>query len=91
MRRVRLFMSGAGRRLLLDQLSPRGAVETLILLMAVWSAWSFTTWTTSWFDAHTVTIRFLLVGVMLGVLWLAGGVLEGDARVGLWALAMAVE
>jgi low temperature requirement protein LtrA len=113
-------------------------------------AWSFTTWTTSWFDAHTVTIRFLLVGVMLGSLfmsaaipdsfgasglafvlpyvaiqvgrnawtlfaigsghpltqnflrvllwsialgvpWLAGGFVEGDARFALWALAVVVD
>ncbi len=43
--------------LLLEHLSPRGAGETLLLLMAVWSAWSFTAWTTSWFDAHALPVR----------------------------------
>jgi low temperature requirement protein LtrA len=136
--------------LLLEHLSPRGAAETLILLMAVWSAWSFTAWTTSWFDAHTLAVRILLVGVMLGslfmsaaipdafagsglafavpyvaiqvgrnawtlfavgrghpltqnflrvllwsialgVLWLAGGLVQGDERFALWALAVAAD
>ena len=136
--------------LLLDHLTPRGAAETLLLLMAVWSAWSFTTWTTSWFDSRTLPVRLLLVGLMLGslfmsaavpqafgaqglafaaayvaiqvgrnwvtlvaigrghpltsnflrvltwsvglgILWIAGGVAEGDRRVVLWALAVAID
>src|SRR5215207_11725453 len=50
--------------LLLEHLSPRGAGETLLLLMAVWSAWSSTAWITSWFDARTLTVRLLLVVLM---------------------------
>lgn len=38
--------------------------------MAVWSAWSFTTWTTSWFDSRTLPVPLLLVGLMLGSLFM---------------------
>jgi low temperature requirement protein LtrA len=136
--------------LLLEHLSPRGAGETLLLLMAVWSAWTSTAWITSWFDARAVPVRLLLVGLMLGslfmsaaipdafggsglafavayvaiqvgrnafvvlaigrghpltsnfrriliwsillgILWIAGGLAEGDRRVLLWAAAVAIE
>ena len=136
--------------LLLEHLSPRGAGETLLLLMAVWSAWSSTAWITSFFDARTLTVRLLLVVLMLGslfmsaaipdafgesglafavayvaiqvgrnawavlavgrghsltrnflrlliwsvglgILWIAGGLVEGDRRVVFWAAAVAIE
>ncbi|MBA2595737.1 MAG: low temperature requirement protein A [Chloroflexia bacterium] len=136
--------------LLLAHPSPRGAGETLLLLMAVWSAWSFTAWTTSWFDSSTIPVRLLLIAIMvislfmgaaipaafgddglefaiafvaiqvgrnawtilalglghslspsslrvliwsiaLGALWIGGGLLEGDVRLALWILAVALD
>src|ERR671915_471897 len=140
--------------LLLDHLTIEGALETLFLLLAVWWAWIYTTWTTNWFDPDRLPVRLMLVAVMLaslimsvaipdafgerglmfalayvaiqvgrtvfvgialykslgrsdplsrnfqriffwllvsGVLWIIGGLLEGEARYVLWALALAVE
>jgi low temperature requirement protein LtrA len=69
--------------LLLEHLSPRGAGEALLLLMAVWSAWSFTVWTTSWFDAHALPVRLTLVGVMLGSLFMSAAIPDAFAGSGL--------
>jgi low temperature requirement protein LtrA len=147
---VFVFAATQLTHLLLTRMSPGGAGETLLLLMAVWSAWSFTTWTTSWFDSRTLPVRLLLIGLMLGslfmstaiveaygehglafatayvaiqvgrnaltffaigrghpltanflrvliwsvglgILWIAGAVMEGDRRVALWALAVAID
>src|SRR5918992_3478210 len=139
---------------LLDHLTIRGALEALLLLSVVWSAWIYTTWVTNWFDPDRLPVRLMLVAVMLasllmsvaipdafgerglmfalayvaiqvgrtafvvialdkslarsdplsrnfqriffwllasGVLWIIGGLLEGEARYVLWALALAVE
>ncbi|NUS73857.1 MAG: low temperature requirement protein A [Corynebacteriales bacterium] len=45
-----------------------GAFQTLLLMLAVWWAWMYTTWTTNWFDPDHKTVRFALIGVMLGSL-----------------------
>jgi low temperature requirement protein LtrA len=54
--------------LLLDHLSVRGAGQTLLLLLAVWWAWVYTTWFTNWFDPDRRAVRLLLVGTMLASL-----------------------
>src|SRR5918992_4876774 len=139
---------------LLDHLTIRGALEALLLLSVVWSAWIYTTWVTNWFDPDRLPVRLMLVAVMLasllmsvaipdafgerglmfalayvaiqvgrtafvvialnkslgrsdplsrnfqriffwllasGVLWIVGGLLEGEARYVLWGIALAVE
>lgn len=135
---------------LLTHLTLRGAVETLLLLVAVWTAWMYTAWVTSWFDPSTLPVRLMLIGVMLGsllmsaaipeafgdrglefagafvaiqvgrtvwvlavvgrsheltanfqrvslwlfatgVVWLAGALAEGDARLAIWTLAVVLE
>jgi low temperature requirement protein LtrA len=50
--------------LLLDSLTLRGFVETLVLLLAVWWAWIYTSWFTNWFDPNQLAVRLLLVSVM---------------------------
>ena len=35
---------------LLEDLTAEGAFETVLLLVAVWCAWVYTSWITSWFD-----------------------------------------
>ncbi|MFG2005676.1 low temperature requirement protein A [Spirillospora sp. NPDC048911] len=50
---------------LLEHLTPRGAAETLLLLLAVWWAWMYTSWTTNWFDPDNQRNRIMLAGVML--------------------------
>jgi len=135
---------------LLTNLTPRGAAETLVLILAVWTAWMYTAWVTSWFDPSTLPVRLMLVGVMLGsllmsaaipgafddrglefagafvaiqvgrtiwvlavvgrrheltpnfervsiwllgagVVWLAGALAEGDARLAIWTVAVVLE
>jgi low temperature requirement protein LtrA len=136
--------------LLLDHLTVRGTAETLVLLLAVWWAWVYTSWFTNWFDPNQLAVRLMLVAVMgaslvmsaaipdafgdggwrfacayvaiqvgrtgwaslalggrheltpnlrrvtawaaiSGVPWLAGAAVEGDARLALWALAVALD
>ena len=36
-----------------------------MLLLAVWTAWMYTAWITSWFDPSTLPVRLMLVGAML--------------------------
>jgi low temperature requirement protein LtrA len=50
---------------LLEHLSLRGALQTLLLLLPVWRAWIDTAWITSWFDPDRRPIRVMLIGVML--------------------------
>ena len=135
---------------LLDHLTIDGALETLLLLVAVWRAWVDTTWVTNWFDPDRTPVRLLLITLMLvsllmsvaipeafaegglmfalayvtiqagrtafvvlvlekysslgrnfqrilawfavpAVLWVAGGLLQGEARYVLWMLALVLE
>ena len=50
---------------LVHHLSLTGVLETLVLMIAVWSAWMYTAWMTNWFDPHAMAVRLLLVGLML--------------------------
>jgi low temperature requirement protein LtrA len=50
---------------LLTHLSIGGALETLLLLIAIWRAWVDTAWVTNWFDPDQSRVRLMLVGVML--------------------------
>jgi low temperature requirement protein LtrA len=51
--------------LLLEHLTLHGAVQTLMLLLAVWWAWVYTAWATNWLDPDQPAVRLMLVGVML--------------------------
>src|SRR5919112_5668129 len=51
--------------LLLDHLTVEGALETLFLLLAVWVAWIYTTWTTNWFDPNQSPVRVMLIAIMV--------------------------
>ena len=50
--------------LLLDHLDGRGALQTGMLLLAVWSSWIYTAWTTNWLDPNERPVRLMLIGVM---------------------------
>ncbi len=136
---------------LLDHFNAAGAVETAILLLAIWWVWVYTTWVTNWMEPDSGPVRtmlFLLMfaGLVLstsipeafgdkglvfaaayvamqvgrsaftawsmrghhpvnhrnfrritiwlalsGVLWIAGGLSDYEARVLLWSAAIAVE
>jgi low temperature requirement protein LtrA len=74
-----------------DHLSPRGAAETLLLLLAVWGAWIHTTWLTNYFDRGTRPVRLALIGVMLASLIMSAALPDAFAARGLaFAAALAV-
>ena len=56
---------------LLDHLTPLGAVETLVLFLAVWWLWMYTCWATNWLDPERWPVRGLLLAMMLGGLVMA--------------------
>jgi low temperature requirement protein LtrA len=78
---------------LLDHLSPRGAGETLLLLLAIWSAWAHTAWITSRLDPGAGTVRLLLVALMLGSLLMSAWLPDafGDRGVGFAAAYVAIQ
>jgi low temperature requirement protein LtrA len=51
--------------LLLEHLTWAGAGQALIVLLAVWWSWNYTTWTTNELDTETVPVRLLLLALML--------------------------
>lgn len=59
---------------LLEHLSVSGALQTLLMLLAVWWAWVYTAWITSWFDPGRTPIRLMLLGIMLVSLLLSASV-----------------
>jgi low temperature requirement protein LtrA len=74
--------------LVLDHLSVRGVLETLILLLAVWWAWVYTAWFTNWFDPDRLPVRLVLVAVMLASLLMSVAIPEAFGERGLmFALA----
>ena len=50
---------------LLEHFTPLGAVQTLLLMLAVWWVWIYTSWVTNWLDPEKLPVRFLLLGIML--------------------------
>src|ERR687897_2251081 len=57
--------------LLLEPLTWGGAGQALIVLLAVWWSWNYTTWTTNELDTETITVRLLLLALMLVSLLMA--------------------
>jgi low temperature requirement protein LtrA len=53
---------------LLEHLSLHGTVQALMLLLAVWWAWVYTSWITNWLDPDRPLVRIMLIGVMLASL-----------------------
>jgi low temperature requirement protein LtrA len=50
---------------LLHDLTARGALETLVLFLAVWWAWNYTAWATNWIDPERPAVRVLMLALML--------------------------
>jgi low temperature requirement protein LtrA len=51
--------------LLLDHLTWEGVGQSVIILLAVWWSWNFTTWATNELDPDAIAVRIVLIGVML--------------------------
>jgi low temperature requirement protein LtrA len=69
--------------LLLEHLTLHGAVQTLMLLLAVWWAWVYTAWFTNWFDPDQPAVRLMLVAVMLVSLIMSAALPEAFGERGL--------
>jgi low temperature requirement protein LtrA len=50
---------------LLEHLTPLGALQTALLMIAVWWAWIDTAWITNWVDPERAPVRLLLFALML--------------------------
>ena len=46
-------------------LTGRGALETLVLFLAVWWAWNYTAWATNWIDPDRPRVAALMLVLML--------------------------
>ncbi|QNM97396.1 low temperature requirement protein A [Chitinimonas koreensis] len=51
-----------------------GALHTLLLLLAVWWVWIYTSWVTNWFDPERIPVRCLLLALMLAGLLLSSSI-----------------
>jgi low temperature requirement protein LtrA len=60
--------------LLLAHLTLLGAVQTALLLLAVWWVWIFTSWVTNWLDPDKAPVRLLLFVLMLAGLVLSASI-----------------
>ena len=65
---------------LLEHLTGRGALETLVLFGAVWWAWNYMAWATNWIDPDTTAVRVLIVGLMVLSLVMAAAIPEAFAE-----------
>jgi low temperature requirement protein LtrA len=59
---------------LLEHLTLGGAAETLLLLLAVWVAWTYMTWVVNWFNPELFAVRAMLVAAAFGSLVLAASI-----------------
>src|SRR5260221_8016601 len=50
---------------LLAHLTPLGALQTGLLMMAVWWVWIYTSWITNWLDPEKPAVRLILFPLML--------------------------
>lgn len=59
---------------LLERFTPRGGLETAMLLMAVWWVWIYTSWFTNWLDPERIPVRLVLFALMLAGLILSASI-----------------
>lgn len=69
--------------LLLHHFSLHGAAETLMLLLAVWWVWIFTSWVTNWLDPEALPVRVFLLVLMLAGLLLSSSIPQAFGERGL--------
>lgn len=68
---------------LLAHLSPGGAVQVALLMVAVWWVWIFTSWITNWLDPETLPIRIGLFVLMVAGLLLSSSIPQAFGERGL--------
>src|SRR6202142_603542 len=69
---------------LLGRFTPLGAVQTTLLLLAVWWVWVYTSWITNWLNPETTPVRVMLFALMLGGLVLSTSIPKAFESRGLW-------
>lgn len=76
---------------LLRDLSLGGALESLLMLLAVWWVWNYTAWVTNWLDPAKAPVRGMLFALMLVGLMLSTSIPEAFEGRGLqFAIAYVV-
>jgi low temperature requirement protein LtrA len=76
---------------LLEHFSLLGALETALLLLAVWWVWVYTSWITNWLDPERTPVRLMLFVLMLAGLGLTTSIPKAFETRGLvFAAAYAV-
>jgi low temperature requirement protein LtrA len=76
---------------LLANFTPLGALETAILMLAVWWLWVFTAWITNWLDPEQTAVRLMLFALMIAGLVLSTSIPRAfDGRGLAFALAYSV-
>jgi low temperature requirement protein LtrA len=69
--------------LLLANLTWHGALQSLMLLLAVWWAWVYTVWFTNWFDPDHRQVRIAVLAVMFASLIMSAALPEAFGSRGL--------
>jgi len=59
---------------LIDDVSLRGIVQTIVLALAVMYAWFMTVWTSNWLDVERRPVQLMLLGLMFASLLMATSV-----------------
>ena len=73
---------------LLEHLTPIGAVQIAVLMMAVWWQWIDTAWITNWLDPDRPPVRLFMFALMLAALVIAAAIPRAfDDRGAVLALA----
>ena len=68
---------------LLENLTPLGALQTLVLWFAVWLGWQYTSWVTNWLNPENSGMRVMLFVLMLLALVMASAIPQAYAGGGL--------
>lgn len=73
---------------LIAHLNARGLIQATLLFLAVWWAWTFTTWATNWLEPTRIPVRTMIFCVMLASLVMSASIPDAFAARGLtFALA----
>jgi low temperature requirement protein LtrA len=73
---------------LLQHLTPLGALQTAVLILAVWWTWIDTAWITNWIDPEKPAVRLMLFALMLAGLVLSASIPKAFQDRA-WAFALA--
>ncbi len=75
---------------LLQHPTLEGSLQTLLLLLAVWTVWIFTAWVTNWIDCEKPAPRLMMFGLMAGGLVMSASIPDAFGERGVFfALAYA--